>query len=699
VMFESIWLILILLGAGMSIFAWCIDEVTEVLVDWRGALAKLNSSTPEAEKTAYQKWAASLNITAAFVLWWLYATVMCMGAVLCVKYLAPQAAGSGIEQIRSIMTGYAIPGYLAVNTMIAKIVGLVLAQASGLTVGKEGPFVHISCTLGYLLMSVPVFKEIRASRHLTKQVISAAAATGVASTFGAPIGGVLFAIEVTSSVYHTSDYWKAFFCCVVGEVIFRELSYFGTARTSHISLFPTTFQTQPYLMSELPLFVFLSSLMGLYGGAYVKLLIWIRVYRAQLVQRAEAWRVKRQARAQVAAATDAEARGMGISGNDLQQLDEPELLDVRERSSACPLLQMHARKAWYVVQDYTLRVAGVLCQPLMFAVVVITLTAVINWFGPEFMQRSLYNGISDLLVSGQMTAKDGMPADDRLYSSDWGSPNLYANLFWYFLAKSFLCAIALALAVPTGTLIPMLAIGLAFGRLFGEAVQGWYGVAYAPGGYAVVGASAFIAGATGAVSTAVIVFEITSQLAYMVPVLLAVILGRAAGKVISPDLYEALQIWKNLPNIPPLAHQSSYKVLAVEVMNPNNIPAVPRMATVQTILGVLNARSHRHGDHVQDDDLFAVVDADFLFLGSIARHQLKAVVQSAQAAAQGEMDLLTVCNLNSVAPAMPITTPVPDVLYMFEITLCSTLFVVDHCKVVGWLDLQHVKHMCESGEL
>jgi len=130
-------------------------------------------------------------------------------------------------------------------------------------------------------------------------------------------------------------------------------------------------------------------------------------------------------------------------------------------------------------------------------------------------------------------------------------------------------------------------------------LQGWGGVAYAPGGYAVVGASAFIAGATGAVSTAVIIFEITSQLAYMVPVLLAVILGRAAGKVISPDLYEALQIFKNLPNIPPLAHQSSYKILAVEIMNPSNIPAVPRFSTQHAIIAILNAPSHRHDDHVQ----------------------------------------------------------------------------------------------------
>jgi chloride channel 2 len=248
-------------------------------------------------------------------------------------------------------------------------------------------------------------------------------------------------------------------------------------------------------------------------------------------------------------------------------------------------------------------------------------------------------------------------------------------------------------------LIPMLAIGLSFGRLFGEAVQGWGGVAYAPGGYAVVGAAAFIAGATGAVSTAVIIFEITSQLAYMVPVLLAVLLGRAAGKVISPDLYEALQIFKNLPNIPPLAHQSSYKILAVEIMNPSFIPVVPRMCSAQQIITVLNAPSHRHDDHAQDDDLFAVVDEDSLYLGSIARHQLKALVTRQQQATGDLLDILSSANLNAVAPAVPISSTVPDLLYLFEITLCSTLFVTDHCRVVGWIDLLSLKHRIEHGEL
>ena len=55
------------------------------------------------------------------------------------------------------------------------------------------------------------------SRELQQQALSAACALGVSSSLGAPLGGVLFAIEVTSSFYHfSSRFWKCFFVAVVG---------------------------------------------------------------------------------------------------------------------------------------------------------------------------------------------------------------------------------------------------------------------------------------------------------------------------------------------------------------------------------------------------------------------------------------------------------------------------------------------------
>ena len=54
-------------------------------------------------------------------------------------------------------------------------------------------------------------------------------AAGIAATFGAPIGGVLFSIEVTSTFYVVSNLWKAFFCSVTCCAVFMLMKFNAVA--------------------------------------------------------------------------------------------------------------------------------------------------------------------------------------------------------------------------------------------------------------------------------------------------------------------------------------------------------------------------------------------------------------------------------------------------------------------------------------
>ena len=116
--------------------------------------------------------------------------------------------------MRSILGGFTLPGYLSGRALIAKGFGLICALGSGLSIGKEGPFVHLSCIIATQLLKLDIFRQIKRSTDLTHHVLSAACAAGVTATFGAPIGGVLFSIEVTTTYYMTTNYWRAFFCSV-----------------------------------------------------------------------------------------------------------------------------------------------------------------------------------------------------------------------------------------------------------------------------------------------------------------------------------------------------------------------------------------------------------------------------------------------------------------------------------------------------
>jgi chloride channel 3/4/5 len=63
----------------------------------------------------------------------------------------------GIPEIKTILSGFIMYGYLGKWTFIIKSIGMIFATSAGLIVGKEGPFVHISCCCGNLFSSKKVF--------------------------------------------------------------------------------------------------------------------------------------------------------------------------------------------------------------------------------------------------------------------------------------------------------------------------------------------------------------------------------------------------------------------------------------------------------------------------------------------------------------------------------------------------------------
>jgi chloride channel 3/4/5 len=111
-----------------------------------------------------------------------------------VKTFAPYAAGSGISEIKCIIAGFVMTGFLGPWTLLIKSIGLPLAIASGLSVGKEGPSVHFATATGSVISQL--FEKYRRDASKTREILSAAAAAGVGVAFGSPIGGVLFSLEV-----------------------------------------------------------------------------------------------------------------------------------------------------------------------------------------------------------------------------------------------------------------------------------------------------------------------------------------------------------------------------------------------------------------------------------------------------------------------------------------------------------------------
>ncbi|ESK97097.1 voltage-gated chloride channel [Moniliophthora roreri MCA 2997] len=175
------------------------------------------------------------------------------------------AAGSGIPEIKTILSGFVIHGYLGGRTLFTKAVGLALSVASGLTLGKEGPFVHIASCVGNIVSRIHSKYENNEAKR--REILSAACAAGVAVAFGAPIGGTLFSLEEVSYFFPPKVMWRSFFCAMIAAITLKMLDPFGTGK---LVLFQVTYDKDWHAYELLP-FIFLGALGGVYGACFSKL--------------------------------------------------------------------------------------------------------------------------------------------------------------------------------------------------------------------------------------------------------------------------------------------------------------------------------------------------------------------------------------------------------------------------------------------
>merc|ERR1711892_923424 len=186
---------------------------------------------------------------------------------LCVSityYCSPYAIGSGIPEVKTILSGFIIHGYLGIGTLIGKTLSLPLAVGAGLSLGKEGPLVHVASCCGNAIARL--FPKYKMNEAKKREMLSAASAAGVSVAFGAPIGGVLFSLEEVSYYFPLKTLWRSFFCALVAAFVLRSINPFGN---EHSVLFYVEYN-KPWLFFELIPFLFLGIVGGLIGSLFIR---------------------------------------------------------------------------------------------------------------------------------------------------------------------------------------------------------------------------------------------------------------------------------------------------------------------------------------------------------------------------------------------------------------------------------------------
>ena len=185
------------------------------------------------------------------------------------------AAGSGIPEIKTILSGFVIPGFLDLKVLVVKAAGAVFAVSTGMCLGKEGPFVHISTCVGYIVASF--FPKYRRNSRKMREMLSAACASGLSVAFGAPIGGVLFSYEEISTFFPRKVLLRAFLCSLSAAVVLKALNPTGTGK---LVLFETNYNTR-YEPVHYLVFVLLGVAGGIFGGLFCRLnFLWSKWFRS-----------------------------------------------------------------------------------------------------------------------------------------------------------------------------------------------------------------------------------------------------------------------------------------------------------------------------------------------------------------------------------------------------------------------------------
>lgn len=200
-----------------------------------------------------------------YVFFVLFATLFAACSALLVQSFSRYAKQSGIPEIKTMLGGYVIKEFLGTWTLVTKMLGVCLSVASGLWLGKEGPLVHLACCCANLMMKP--FDSLTQNEARKREVLSAAAASGISVAFGAPIGGVLFSLEQLSYYFPDKTMWQSFVSAMIAAVTLQALNPYHTGK---IVLFQVRYTTGWHGFELLP-FVLLGFMGGLFGGLFIRL--------------------------------------------------------------------------------------------------------------------------------------------------------------------------------------------------------------------------------------------------------------------------------------------------------------------------------------------------------------------------------------------------------------------------------------------
>lgn len=484
-----------------------------------------------------------------------------------------EAEGSGFPEMKAMLFGKVLFNFLTLRVLISKALALALGVGAGLPLGKEGPNVHLAACIARVVDPKFFAKRVESSHgahgaggsgvgSAVSKLLLAATSVGVAASFSAPIGGVIFSLELMlPQTYDAFAYWGCFTASVVGSICYAVERSVTTGASGLLPLISSNVLPGEGIDTDFPILrllidIALGIVCGLAGGFWVK----CQGYTAGRLKR---WRL-RESEPEVAFADN----------------QEPLLSGERPRRNRC--------------------CAGLkrcLLWPLggkwrdLFLVASVT---AFNTYLASLLPL-LGGKPQPLLISNIF--------DKTLTSHDeWLLPvGVAGTMFLCFLMKWVTTILALSSAIPAGVVAPTMIIGGLLGRVWGHVIlpawlvdmllskNGMPPTEADRGAFmarcAIVGASAFCAAVCRAFAMAITVFEVLALPNSVLPLTTSALASIFVANRVSLPFFDANLATRNLGGIPAITFSDSAIEPVMKVMKVADLSlCLPRQITLRQLL-------------------------------------------------------------------------------------------------------------------
>ena len=218
-------------------------------------------------ESSYVRWATDQSGNTDFenADWWLKLLLPTVGGLivgLLLQQLKPDTRRVGVSHVLERMAHH--QGHLPAKNAIVQFFLGGLTIASGQSVGREGPGIHLGSTTGSL-----IGQRLKLPNNSTRILVGCGCAAAISANFNTPLAGVVFAMEIVIMEYAVASFIPIILASVAGAVMSR--IFFGS---DPAFIIPSSMDVQS--LWEMPYFLLLGFICGVIASLFIMLTSQVR---------------------------------------------------------------------------------------------------------------------------------------------------------------------------------------------------------------------------------------------------------------------------------------------------------------------------------------------------------------------------------------------------------------------------------------